>query len=370
MNTLSAFIRKHCDEIVDEWEARAARLPGAQSVTGLALRDHVPDILKKLSDAIAHKDETARPLQSLAEQHAALRFHEGYDLRQVLAEYRLLREVIMDMYAQGGDLSVDSRPKVKTLSVMHEAIDRALADVVDRYAAERDRARETFIAMLGHDLREPLNAIAFTANAQLQRSDELDAATLKHTARIATSANRMERMIRDLLDFARARLGDGFKIVPKPFDARPLIAQTVRDIAQTYPERNVQCSAETAVGDFHVEWDSDRISQVITNLLSNAIVHGSDPVVVEPRDEGSEISINVCNCGEIPPDVLPRLFDAFSPEGRVESSGTRRTGLGLGLFIAQQAARAHGGDIHATSSNGQTTMSVRLPRHTPASSTG
>jgi signal transduction histidine kinase len=365
MNTLSALIRQHRDEILEGWLTRAAQLPSAQSVSAPALRDHVPDILNKLADAIDRRDESARPLEDLPEQHAALRLQEGYDLRQVLAEYRLLREAIMEMYAERGDLSVEWRPKLKPLTVMHEAIDRAIADVVDHYAAERDRVRETFIAMLGHDLREPLNAIAFTANAQLRRSDDLDAAAVKSAARIATGANRMERMIRDLLDFARTRLGDGFTVVPKSVDARPLIAHTVLEMAQTYPERNVRCLAETAAGDFRVEWDPDRISQVITNLVSNALAHGSDPVVVEPRDEGAEIAINVCNRGEISPDVLPRLFEAFSPEARVESSGTRRTGLGLGLFIAQQVARAHGGDIHATSSDGQTKISVRLPRHPP-----
>ena len=369
MNTLSAFIRQHRDDIVEEWEARVAQLPGAQSVTEPALRDHVPDILNTLSDAVDREDATARPLQHLAEQHAVLRFHEGYDLRQVLAEYRLLREVITQMYAQRGDLSADARLNMNAFSVMHEAVDRALADVVDRYAAERDRARETFIAMLGHDLREPLNAIAFTANAQLQRSDEVDAGTVKNAARIATSADRMERMIRDLLDFARARLGSGFTVVPKAIDARRLITQTVRDIAQTYPERDLQCSADTAAGDFRVEWDADRIAQVITNLVSNALVHGSDPVRVDPRDEGTVISVKVCNRGEIAADVLPRLFDAFSPEARVESSRARRNGLGLGLFIAQQVVRAHGGEIHATSSDGQTTMTVRLPRHAPPSPT-
>jgi signal transduction histidine kinase len=357
MNTLTAFIRQHCNAIVDEWLSRAAKLPSAQVLTRLTLRDDIPAILDKLADAIDRRDETARPLEQLPEQHATLRFHEGYDLRQVVAEYRLLREVIMDLYSERGELSVESRPKMKPLMVMNEAVDRAIAEAVDQYAAERDRARETFIAMLGHDLRDPLNAILFSVNTLSERGDDPDVRTAT-VARIASSAKRMDRMTRDLLDFARTRLGGGFTVVPTRFDVRPLIEQTVHDIAQAHPDRAIHLHDPTT-GDFHVEWDSDRIAQVIANLMSNALVHGRDPVIVEPQDEGDHVSISVRNSGEIAPGVLPRMFDAFSSD----SAGKRKAGLGLGLYIVQQIAHAHGGRVQAESSGGTTTIRVTLPRH-------
>lgn len=354
MNTLTAFIREHREAIVDEWTSRAQELPSARTLTRPALHDHLPRILDKLASAIDRRDETPAALENLPEQHASARFREGYDLRQVVAEYRLLREVVMHMYRERGDLSDESRPKLIPLTVMHEAVDRAIADAVDQYAIDRDRVRDTFVAMLGHDLRDPLNTIVFSANTGRKACGELEA---RAADRIASSAARMERMIADLLDFARGRLGGGFIIVPTTFDVRALVERTVRDMADAHPDRAIHV-ADAVNGDFQVEWDSDRITQVISNLVSNAILHGRDPVIVEPRDEGEYVSLHVCNSGDIPPDVLPRLFDAFS----AETADRPRKGLGLGLYIVQQIAYAHGGDVSAQSADGTTTIRVRLPR--------
>jgi len=365
MDTLTAFIRAHTHEIVDEWLSRVAQLPSAQGLPLHSLRDHVPAILDRLADAIDRRDQGPRPLEDLPEQHAALRYHEGYDLRQVVAEYRLLRHVIADLYTDHGDLSPDSRPKMKPLTVMHEAVDRAISEAVDQYAAERDRVRDRFIAILGHDLRDPLQAILFTANAQLARADDVDAATVKAAARTIKAATRMERMIADLLDFARGRLGGGFAVVPTRFDARDFISHTVHELAHAHPDRDIRCVLDNASGDFSVDWDRDRVAQVAANLIGNALVHGSDPVSIQLTDEGDEIVIAVGNRGEIPPDVVPRLFDPFVSDP--PDSG--RSGLGLGLYIVQQIAHAHGGEVRAESSNGTTTFLVRLPRRAHATGT-
>jgi signal transduction histidine kinase len=361
MNTLAAFIHAHRDAIVGEWLSRAATLPNGRTLSEPALRDHVPEMLDTLADAIDHRDETARALADLPEQHAAVRFRDGYDLPQVVAEYRLLRNVILEKYALEDDISAESRPKMEPLRIMHEAVDRAIAEAVDHYAAERDRIRETFIAMLGHDLRDPLNTILFSATRLWERGETLDATAVKTAARIATTARRMERMIADLLDFARGRLGGGFVIQPTTFDARPLIAHTVHEIADGYPEREIRCLAETAEGDFTVRWDADRVAQLLTNLVGNALMHGEDPVVVEAHDDGATIELVVRNAGEIPPEVRPHLFDPFA-------SDNNRTGLGLGLYIVQEIVRAHGGAVSPDSSGGHTAFTATLPRRAPSPS--
>jgi signal transduction histidine kinase len=358
VNSLSSFIREQRDAIVREWLSRAASLPSAKGLTRARLHDHVPTILDRLADAIDRRDEGPRPLEDLPEQHAILRFQDGYDLRQVVAEYRLLRHVITEMYAEHGDLSPDARAKMTPLTVMHETVDRAISEAVDQYAVERDRVRDQFIAMLGHDLRDPLNTILFTHHGQLSRPDGLDAATIKAATRTVNAAKRMERMIADLLDFARGRLGGGISVIPVAFNARTLICETVHEIADTHPGRDVQCGVEHASGNFAVEWDSDRIAQVIANLLGNALAHGRDPVIVNTADEGETLAIEVSNRGEIPGDVLPHLFDPFMPG----ASDTRRDGLGLGLYIVQQIAHGHGGTVAAKSTNDHTTIAVRLPR--------
>jgi signal transduction histidine kinase len=361
VNTLTAFIRQHRDAIMDEWLSRAVTLPNAQTLAPPALWDHVPSMLDRLADAIERRDETAAALEDLPEQHASLRFRQGYDLRQVIAEYRLLREVLVQMYAERGDLSAGSRSNLQLLTVLHEQIDRAIGEAVDHYALERDHARDKFVAILGHDLRDPLNTVVFQASALSQRAGELDDKTVNALGRIAAAGRRMERMIRDLLDFARGHLGGRFTIVPTAFDARAFLASRVQEIADAHPDRDVQCVIPSVRSDFHVEWDADRISQIITNLVHNALVHGRDPIVVEPRDEGEHVVITVRNHGEIPSDMLPRLFDAFSTDTSEKAHG----GLGLGLYIVQQIAHAHGGEVVANSDRGATTVRVRLPRTTP-----
>jgi two-component system sensor histidine kinase/response regulator len=265
------------------------------------------------------------------------------------------------MYAERGDLSAGARSNMRLLAVLHEGLDRAIGEAVDHYALERDHARDRFVAILGHDLRDPLNTVVFQAGALAQRAGELDAKTVNAVGRIAAGGKRRERMIRDLLDFARGHLGGGFTIVPTAFDARAFLASRVQEIADAHPDRDVRCVAPSVGGDFHVEWDADRISQVITNLVHNALVHGRDPVVVDARDEGGHVSITVRNHGEMPPDMLPRLFDAFSTDRSEQAHGE----LGLGLYIVQQIVQAHGGEVVANSDGGATTVRVRLPRTTP-----
>ena len=358
VNTLSAFIREHRNEIVRDWLARAGQLPSARGLAPPSLRDHVPDILERLADAVDRRDRGPRPLEDLPEQHGLLRFHEGYDLRQIVAEYRLLRRVIVERYTERGDLSAGSRSTMEPLMVMHEAVDRAISEAVDQYSVERDRVRDRFIAILGHDLRDPLNTILFTANAQLTNADQRGAEAARAAARTRTAAERMDRMIRNLLDFARGRLGGGLTIVPTRFDAHALVSQAVQDIAQSHPDRDVRWSGQRDAADFDVEWDSDRVAQIIANLMGNALAHGHDPVIVQMTNGDDEIAIQVSNRGEIPSDILPHLFDPFVPD----APNTVRDGLGLGLYIVQQIAEAHGGSVRGESSNGATAMTVTLPR--------
>ncbi|HEY3886087.1 MAG TPA: sensor histidine kinase [Vicinamibacterales bacterium] len=372
MNSLATFIRDNRQLILDEWLAGAQHLPSAHALPADTVRDHIPEFLDRLADAIDNDDVKALHLRGLPNLHAALRASEGYDLRQVVAEYRTLRTVIMRLYRERGDLSIESRPKLRPMTVMNTALDLAIADAVDQYALDQGRAREMFIGMLGHDLRDPLNGIVFGAEMLYQRGDEVDVLTRKISGRIAASAKRMEGMIRDLLDFARGRLGGGFPIVPAPLDARTLIADTVSEIGQAHPDRSIECVPGTP-GDFCVYWDSDRIVQAIANLVSNAVVHGSDPVEVEPKDGDEWITIEVRNRGEIAPALMPNLFAPFAQPGAdrrhdgLNFGPERRRGhLGLGLYIVREIASAHGGRVIADSKDGVTTFTMVLPRNVPA----
>jgi signal transduction histidine kinase len=370
MSTLAAFIRENKQQILDRWVIAVSTLPSAQGTPRRTVLNHVPDILDNLADAIDRDDVTSAPLYGLPNVHAALRLREGYDLRQVVAEYRALRRVIHEMYSESEAISAQSRPTMRPLRVMHSALDAAIGDAVDQFAVDRDRAREIFIAMLGHDLRAPLHAIVVGGELLSRRKDALDAAALKVAGQIRSSAMRMEKMIGDLLDFARGRFGGGLPIVTAAVDARRLIAEIVAEIAHAHPDRDIQCLAGKASGDFAAEWDADRVTQAITNLVTNAITHGSDPILVEPVDQGERITVYVRNTGEIPAHVLPHLFSAFShygPDRRRDGTDTevdrRRGSLGLGLYIVQEIAHAHGGRVRAQSAQGRTEVAITLPKH-------
>jgi len=218
---------------------------------------------------------------------------------------------------------------------------------------------ETFVGMLGHDLRNPLSAIITAASLLLRR--EQGERIARPLQRIQTSAARMTRMIEQILDFTRTRIGGGIPIDPAPLDLRDLAEQMVQELEGASPQ---QITLESS-GDTRGEWDSDRLGQVISNLLGNAVEHG-DPhqpvrLTLDGRSPG-EVRVSLWNAGAVPPALLSVIFDPF----RRASSGTsssRSRGLGLGLYIVQQVVQAHGGEIEVTSSAKQgTTFLITLPR--------
>ena len=355
MQTLSDFIRRSRDAIVAEWISRVRLLPSAKGLSLPALLNHVPQMLDKLADAIERGDISSAALETLASVHAEERLQQQYGLGQVVTEYRILRRVILELHEEHlGLTTLRGMP----LLVLNEVIDSAIADSVESYTRERELARDVFVGILGHDLRTPLSAIALNASQLRQRASELPAWSSTLAERITGSAARMERMIDDLLDLARTRLGEGMVMDSKPMDLRPVIAQIVAELAVAHPERTIQCLATEVPGNFHGRWDADRIAQIISNLVANAVRHGADPVVVEPQDLGDHVIIEVRNHGHIPAEAMPHLFKAFTKG----DPSAKQAGLGLGLYIVNEIAKAHGGTVSVESEHAVTSFVVALPR--------
>jgi signal transduction histidine kinase len=226
---------------------------------------------------------------------------------------------------------------------------------------ERDRFRDLFVGVLGHDLRNPLSAITLGA-AALLKGGTLGEKEAKGVARIARSADRMTRMIHQLLDFTRTRLGGGMPIERRACDLNEIVRQVIEEAESGHPGRSIHVrEASNPTGSWTGSWDRDRLSQLLSNLVRNALEHGSPgtPVGIYLKDDPTQVEIVVENQGPvIPSDLVPVLFDPFR-QGERRSSG----GLGLGLYIAQQIARGHGGDIDVTSSDEEgTRFSVKVPR--------
>ncbi|ALM87120.1 histidine kinase [Bordetella sp. N] len=225
--------------------------------------------------------------------------------------------------------------------------------VVER---EDAKLREQFIAVLGHDLRNPLGSIA--AGAGILRKRASDPAMLRVVSRIEQSVNRMAGLIDDVLDFARGRLGAGISInASLEPDLGVYLSHVVDELSSAHPERDISLSLSALTP---VYCDIARVGQLLSNLLGNALTHGAAdrPIEVSISQQGENFSLTVSNQGKpIKPQILAKLFEPFF-RGEVRPS---RQGLGLGLYICHEIARAHHGTLHAQSELAGTVFSFTMP---------
>jgi PAS domain S-box-containing protein len=259
-------------------------------------------------------------------------------------------------------VSVNAGPIVDGRGAVMAAV-AAFTDRTELRAAEEERKRhdqfrDLFLGILAHDLRNPLNTIVMGAELvkELLEPGGTEARTLD---RIGASARRMARMIEQLLDMTRVRLGKGLVLQPEPTEMGELCERMVEEARLAHPARAFELERR---GECHAVVDRDRVEQVLSNLLGNAVAHGAAalPVRMRVSGGGGSVQVAVHNAGEpIPPDVLPRLFDPFV-QGRLKRNSE---GLGLGLFICHQVASAHGGTLAVESSPERgTTFTLTLPQ--------
>jgi PAS domain S-box-containing protein len=247
-------------------------------------------------------------------------------------------------------------------------------DVDERRKAEEARDRQNqeqlarardfekwILAIVSHDIRNPLNTIQLAASVLRELADPAGAVG-KHAAIVSRGVKRIEHIVGDLLDLSREREGAGIPIEPKPTDLRALCLQIVEEVEAIAHDRTISFECEA---DGQGVWDAQRVLQVISNLTSNAVQHGTpgSPVLVRLTGDELRASVEVVNDGEIPSELLPHIFEAF---GSGRRSGNRGEGLGLGLFIARTIARAHGGDLEVHSAAGRTLFRLVLPRRQSA----
>lgn len=228
---------------------------------------------------------------------------------------------------------------------------KRLSDSVQVEAALRER----FIGILGHDLRQPLNTL--TIGAQSLGRAALGAREARTVKRLASAAARMNRMIADILDLTRSRTGGGLQISRCPSNVLEICRRAVEDMRIGHPTASIVLEES---GDAEGEFDGDRLTQMMTNLIANAIEHGASTGPIGVRVAGSDdrVTVSVENAGTpIPPELMAHLFDPFR-SGRAPGS----TGLGLGLFIVDQIVRGHTGSIGVESDERSTRFTISLPK--------
>jgi signal transduction histidine kinase len=366
---LSDFILDHMDAILAEWDEFAStRLPAARGMTALALRDHGEEILRAIAkDLSENQTKHAQREKSLgriayledapetaAQTHALRRAHSGFEINQLAAEYRALRASVLRLWAEASPLEASDLEDVVRFN---EAIDQALAESVAFFAAEVERARNLVLGMLGHDMRAPLQTILMTAASLGLLSDGeplADASSL-----LMRSGARIQALLDDLVDFNRSNLGLGIRIAPAPMDLDAAFIDELDLLRAAHPGHEISLEV---TGDMRGCWDGARLKQLLCNLVTNAIAYGDKNAAIRITVTGKEgeLTFEVTN-KSIPGAQIGEQMFAPLVHGDAASAAPAHS-LGIGLFIAREIARAHGGEITLRSGESDTSFSVRMPR--------
>ncbi len=372
---LSEFMLTHREQILAAWVAFARSCLTTRATMDLAeLRDHASEMLDTIAADLnmpqtrlqqVDKSEGKSDAQpdsadpdTAAQSHGAARAESGFTVEQMVSEYRALRASVTQLWIEAaGELS---RQDLHDLIRFNEAIDQALAESTSRFTQDLEHSKEMFIGMLGHDLRTPLGAIIGSAHIMVNTKG-LPEIALKRAFLILNSSHRMNALVGDLLDFTRSRLGRGIPNVRADMDIGKVCRQTVEEIAALHPQRVVNFDV---TGEVQGQWDRARISQAFSNVISNAVQHGSDttPINVVVRGGADDVEVAVQNRGPvIPANELERIFN---PLHRIEGDKpvAPRENLGLGLYITDRIVAAHGGTIRVESSDEHTTFTFHLPK--------
>lgn len=374
---LSTFIISNMETILTEWDVFAKTLEPQELLSKKEVRDHAGQILRAIAldiDTLQSSDEQREKSQGLspdklavsgASIHGTARQTDGFTPLQLTAEFRALRATVQRLwFALGNELTpAHSADLIR----FNEAIDQALAESVVTYAAQATRAKDTFLAILGHDLRSPLATIALSGSL-LSQPGITKESVASLAPRIKRSASIMNSMINDLLEYARAELGGEMPMTFANSDMLDICQAAIADASAVHPNCPFLLSAkESAFGCF----DQVRLQQVFTNLLNNAAQYRGDemPVTMTMSSDTENVTISIQNSGAlIPQEAIDAIFDPMVQLAITDGQAERAsTSLGLGLYIAKKITAAHGGSIGVESRDlTGTIFTVVIPRLEPS----
>lgn len=357
---------------MQKWEDFAGTILPEAMLDKTALRNHISYLLEFIArDMETHQSKSEKREKSegqgqkeggggdsAAEMHASIRFLEGFDIIQTASEFRALRASVISLWNVERDRSEEDYTDVNRF---HESIDQMLMEALTRHHKDESKARGLFLGTLIHDMRNPLGAISNSVEL-LRMINEFDDTQAKVVDQIERSNKTVAKLVADLIDATRARLGKGMPISPAPMNIGDAARQAAKE-AEIAAQRG-SVTVETH-GNLDGEWDSTRINQVFSNLIGNALRYGDGKtikVVATAEDDG--VTLSVYNDGKsIPPHEIGAVFDPLKRGHDEEQRKTESSSLGLGLFITKEIVDAHGGKIGVTSTEeGGTTFSAWLPR--------
>jgi signal transduction histidine kinase len=377
---LGRFIENNMEPIMQAWEDFARTIePPALTMDDVELRDHAKQMLQAFAVDLANpQSEHERaakskglgkrgPDDTAAETHAEARLLSGYTVVQLVSEYRALRSSVLTLWA--ADSGGHQRSDLADVTRFNEAVDQALAESIARYEFMVKQSQNMFLAILGHDLRNPLGTVVSGASFLMQAND-LPPKYILVATRMFNSGKRMSKLINDLIDFTRTHLGPGIPIRVKQDSLVALCEEVVNEARTFHPERTIDLQVPPKLDAI---FDEGRLAQTLSNLIGNAIQYSSAdfPVTVRLAGDGDNLTLAVNNRGEpIPKDKLASIFDPMvriaSHVNQNEHDYAERTSLGIGLYISREIVYAHGGRIDVTSNVEEgTTFIVTMPRLPP-----
>lgn len=373
---LAHFIRENKQLIVAEWESFARTLAPAVNMTTAQLRDHIEQILSFIAGDLESPQSDRQQIikshgksdgdsksgvDTAAEIHGHIRHDNGFDIVQMVSEYRALRSSVIKLWTNAKRTLADE--DLVDLVRFNESIDQALAESVVKFTQKVDYSKDLLLGILGHDIRSPLGAMSMCAQL-IPRVGTLNDKQVELASQIVNSGTRISDIISTLLDITRANVGTGLPVLKVPMDIGILGRKLVEEMQIQHPDRTILLEI---IGDVEGEWDATRIGQLFSNLISNAVQYGakSSSIKIQAKGDDLKVKISIHNEGDpIPQAQLTSLFHSFTrgENGRIQATPVT-TNLGLGLFITKEIVVAHGGSIAVISNKKDgTTFTVELPK--------
>ncbi|NWF32282.1 sensor histidine kinase [Stenotrophomonas sp. SAM-B] len=365
---LADFIEEHAETIVGRAIEFAKSVEVSPALGEVELRDHLPEIIgaivadlrsrqtraEAIAKSVGDAPTPAGQEPSAAGTHALHRANSGYSIVHLVSEYRALRTSVLHLWS---DSTEQHAIPPSDVARFNEAVDEAIAESVLYYAAETDRWRNIFLSVLGHDLRNPLNAILLTSELIAARAS--DEVTVKAADRAVRSCEHMRELLDKLLVYNQAQLGGEINVDRVDVDLAAACREEIELLRSAMPNARIHLYAPEVL---RMVCDASRVREAISNLVGNAHKYGQrgGNIDVELRVDGGEAILAVTNPGAvIPQEVLNQIFDPLK-RGGASGGDEERVSLGLGLFVVKQIARAHGGNVSVESSQGKTTFELRL----------
>jgi signal transduction histidine kinase len=372
---LSKFITDNLDAILVNWVAFARELaPAAANLDEVALLDHGRLILEEIAaDMRRPQGDDERQAKSEgnsasasesngvpSRSHARQREKQGFEVEQLVAEYRALRASVLRLWANASDdVQVQD---LEDVTRFNEAVDQAIAESLEVFVAEVNRSRDLFLGILGHDLRGPLSTISTCVGVEMRaRPNDSPQAAI-----ILRSVAQMKALLDDMVEYTRHRLGSELAIDPSSLQLDQFARNTLDEIEAISRGHVLELEVQ---GDMQGEWDARRLHQALSNLVFNAMKYGVRGAPVHILLDGTskdELVIGVENSGRpIPPGLMARLFDPLVRQGGDDADAESQVAganLGLGLYVVREIAKAHRGTVAVTSDDSLTRFELRLPR--------